>query len=209
MHNSGLNAAWPVDLHFESPQRSRLIGAQLRTWVKRSAWMALMGVMAWLLTLVFQLVKHQETYQATLTEQTLLNQKIAEFETKQKKSQIKISTLTPTQLRGYNAVIRQINIPWQDIFEDLERATPADVALISIEPDGQRASVKLQAEAKTLATLLSYADSLQQRGVLGRITYSKHETNEQDKNKPVRLSLELALLPPPKLATLQTRQAAP
>jgi hypothetical protein len=68
-----------------------------------------------------------------------------------------------------------------------------DVALISIEPDGARSSVKLVAEAKSLTTLLNYSSKLQQNGIFGRITYTKHETNEQDTNKPVRLSFELEL----------------
>ncbi len=107
--------------------------------------------------------------------------------------------LSQDQRRQLNRVILQLNTPWQDLFQQLERSTPPDVALISIEPDAYRASVKLQAEAKSLDTLLSYAASLASRDVLGALTYSKHETNDQDPNKPIRLSFEMALRTPARL----------
>ena len=123
-----------------------------------------------------------------------MRQQTIELKAKQQKqNQLPVSTLTPLQVRGYNSVIRQLNVPWKNLFEDLEAMTPMDVALISIEPDGSRSTVKLVAEAKSLATLLSYSSKLQQNGIFGRIAYSKHETNEQDANKPIRLSFELEL----------------
>lgn len=103
--------------------------------------------------------------------------------------------LTTDQRQGLRAVARQLNIPWQELFEQLERSTPPQVALVSVEPDGQRGTVRLQAEAKSLDTLLQYAAALQGQGVLGRLTYNKHETNGQDPNRPMRLTFELVLLP--------------
>jgi small-conductance mechanosensitive channel len=101
--------------------------------------------------------------------------------------------------RNLNTVIRQLNTPWQDLFDQLERLTPDDIALISIEPDARRRSIKLQAEAKMLDALLVYAAGLEQQGVFGRLTYSKYETNEKDANKPTRLSFELELRTPERL----------
>jgi Tfp pilus assembly protein PilN len=103
--------------------------------------------------------------------------------------------LSNEQRQGINQVIRQLNTPWSSIFEQIEQATPAGVALIQVEPDGQQ-GIKLQAESKSLDTLLAYAASLQHRGVLGSLVYSKHETNEQDTNKPIRLSFQLGLARP-------------
>ncbi len=108
-------------------------------------------------------------------------------------------TLTEEQRRGLNTVIRQLNTPWQDMFDQLEAATNTDIALISIEPDAKRATVRLVAEAKRVDTLFAYASELQQQGVFGRLTYSKHETNDQDSNKPVRLSFELDMQMPQRL----------
>lgn len=107
--------------------------------------------------------------------------------------------LTSEQRRQLSSVIRQLNTPWQDVFEQIEADTPKDIALISIEPDAKRAVLRLQAEATTLETLLSYAARVQYQGVLGLLTYSKHETNEQDPNKPIRLTVEYSLQTPSRL----------
>jgi Tfp pilus assembly protein PilN len=110
-------------------------------------------------------------------------------------------TNSEEQRHSLNTVIRQLNTPWQDLFDQLEKTTPPEIALISIEPDAKRATIRLVAEAKRLENLLAYADALQLQGVLGRLTYSKHETNDQDSNKPVRLSFELEIRMPLRLLT--------
>lgn len=111
--------------------------------------------------------------------------------------------------RHLSTVVRQLNTPWQDLFNQLERRTPSEVALLSIEPDTLRDSIKLQAEAKTLDALLVYAAGLEQQGLFGRLTYSKHETNDQDPNKPTRLSFELEVRMPDRLDVLQESLHAP
>lgn len=111
--------------------------------------------------------------------------------------------------RHINAVVRQLNTPWQDLFNQLERITPAEVALLSIEPDAHSSTIKLQAEAKTLDTLLLYAAGLEQQGLFGRLTYSKHETNDQDTNKPIRLSFELEVRTPDRLDVFQKNPHSP
>jgi hypothetical protein len=118
--------------------------------------------------------------------------------------------ITPATRTALNGVIQHLNVPWHDIFEQLEASIPPDVALLSIEPNGQRRQIRLQAEAKSLDSLLRYASTLQQNGIFGRLSYSKHETNDQDPNRPVRLSFELGLSPPKRLAdssALTTQEA--
>ena len=197
--------AWPTTLKFESPPRFSFLGAQrgkLREWLLL---IALLIVSVWLMILAAKLLQNEHDYQTVLSQNDALSLKIKNLDARHQQSQKSALTLSSTQIRAYNSVIRQLNIPWQQIFEDLERLTPTEVALISIEPDGARASVKFQAEAKTLSILLIYAAALKQQGIFGRITFSKHETNEQDKNKPVRLSFELALVPSDAIAQRQTQ----
>lgn len=109
------------------------------------------------------------------------------------------ATVPPASLDAFNAVVVQLSVPWHDIFEQLEQATPPEVALLGMEPDGQRRQIRLQAEAASLDALLRYAASLQNQGAFGRLNYSKHETNAQDPNRPVRLSFELGLATPVRL----------
>ena len=180
--------------HFEHLPRYSFWGARTSFWKTLCKALALTFLMGWLVFECLEIFKTQQTIQLLASQEQELRQQIVELKAKQQKQkQLPASELTPLQVRGYNNVIRRLNVPWKNLFEDLEAMTPMDVALISIEPDGSRSTVKLVAEAKSLTTLLSYSSKLQQNGIFGRITYSKHETNEQDTNKPTRLSFELAL----------------
>jgi hypothetical protein len=101
--------------------------------------------------------------------------------------------LTVQQTRDWNLVTRQLNTPWATILDALETSTPEDVALVTIEPDAGRASVRLQVEAKTLDALLAYAQGLKSNGPFEEVTLLKHETNDQDATRPMRLSLDVRL----------------
>jgi Tfp pilus assembly protein PilN len=101
--------------------------------------------------------------------------------------------LPPEERRAWNQVVRQLNTPWSSLLAALESVTPEDVALVSIEPDARQASVRVQAEAKSLDALLVYAQALKGAEPFADVAPVKHETNEQDPNRPVRLTLNLRL----------------
>jgi hypothetical protein len=101
--------------------------------------------------------------------------------------------LKKQQAAALNAVARQLNTPWMDVFDVLERRTPANVALVSIEPDGRRNIVRVQAEARRLDELLAYAESLERDPEVTRVVLLRHETNDRDDNHPVQLSFEVTL----------------
>lgn len=105
----------------------------------------------------------------------------------------RLRQLSAQQRQAWGQVARQLNTPWAFLLDALEAGTPADVALVSIEPDARVGSVRLQAEAKSLDTLLAYAKDLGALPLFDSVILIKHETNEQDGNKPVRLGLDLRL----------------
>ncbi|MFD2273962.1 hypothetical protein ACFS07_31255 [Undibacterium arcticum] len=52
------------------------------------------------------------------------------------------------QALAVNGAIAQLNLPWRDVFESIESATPATIALLALEPDAKKQLVKGWAEAK-------------------------------------------------------------
>ena len=103
--------------------------------------------------------------------------------------------LTVQQTRDWNQIARQLDTPWPAILDALESSTPETVALVAIEPDPLHGSVRLQVEAKTLDALLGYAQSLKTTAPFQEVVLLKHETNEQDATRPMRLSLDARLEP--------------
>jgi Tfp pilus assembly protein PilN len=194
MKNKASSMSRAVMHHFESYPKYSFWGTRTGFWNMLFKALTLTAVLGWLAFESAELFKTQQTIQALSSQIQDLRQQSIAFKTKQQQqAQVPVSTLSPVQIRGYNTVIRQLNVPWKHVFNDLEAMTPLDVALISIEPDGSRSTIKLVAEAKSLTTLLRYSSQLQHNGIFGHITYSKHETNEQDANKPIRLNFELEL----------------
>jgi len=61
--------------------------------------------------------------------------------------------------------------------------------------------VRLQVEAKGLDALLAYAGELRSVPLFAHVNLVKHETNEQDANRPMRLALNIRLRAQPGSAT--------
>lgn len=101
--------------------------------------------------------------------------------------------LTREQMRAWNVVARQLNMPWARMLDTLEQATPDDVALVAIEPESRDGTVRLLAEAVALEPLLAYAQALRGTGVFAEAALVKHEIQEQDPQRPVRITLLLRL----------------
>ena len=122
----------------------------------------------------------QVVYQA----QSQLNERAA-------RTQLASQFVVPeAQALAVNKAIEQLNLPWRDLFDAMESATPANIALIAIEPDAKKHVLKATAEAKTSDDMIGYIEQLKRQEFFGSVLLTKHEINEQDPNKPVRFQLE-------------------
>jgi hypothetical protein len=90
------------------------------------------------------------------------------------------------EIAAANAVIRQLNLPWEEMFSAFELATNDEVALLGIEPDAKKKVVKVTAESKTAEGMLNYIKRLQQATLLDDVLLQKHELQTRDPEKPLR-----------------------
>ncbi len=102
------------------------------------------------------------------------------------------SALPPDSRKGINRVIRRLNTPWPQVFATIERLTPPHVAILRLEPDGHGV-LTIEAESTSIDHVIAYAGDLAHQGVFGDVSYRRHSTNDQDPNRPVRLTFQLAL----------------
>ncbi|WP_413439161.1 PilN domain-containing protein [Sulfuriferula sp. GW1] len=93
------------------------------------------------------------------------------------------------QIRQANAILQQLALPWDALFQTLEATRDQDIALLSIQPDAAKQSVRIGGEAKNLTTLLAYITRLEQGRVLDHVYLTSHEVRTQDAEQPVRFSL--------------------
>lgn len=101
--------------------------------------------------------------------------------------------LPANERAAWGQLASALNTPWNSVFDTLESSIPTDVALISIEPDAARSTLRLEAEAATLDALLKAMRALGESEGIARVNLVKHETQEQHPARAVRLVADIQL----------------
>lgn len=97
-----------------------------------------------------------------------------------------------TEINQANVILAQLALPWEALFRDIESSQRNRVALLSIEPNTDKRTVKITGEAKDLAAMLSYTQFLQQKESLTGVYLQSHHVELQSAEKPVRFTLHAA-----------------
>lgn len=98
--------------------------------------------------------------------------------------------ISDTQAAAVNAAVMQLNLPWRALQDAIGAATPASIAMLALEPDARRRSIRITAEAKTSDAMIAYVEALKEQEMFAAVTLTRHEINEQDANRPIRFQLE-------------------
>jgi hypothetical protein len=96
------------------------------------------------------------------------------------------------QVRQANLVVQEMTIPWDRLFRGLESAEDDEVALLELEPDAAKRTVRISGEAKHLEAMLEYSRRLERTGTLDRVVLLGHEIRIDDAQRPVAFSLSAA-----------------
>ncbi|MDL2356071.1 MAG: PilN domain-containing protein [Pseudomonadota bacterium] len=94
------------------------------------------------------------------------------------------------QADAVNTAVLQLNLPWRDLHDAVAAATPAAIALLALEPDPRRRSIKITAEAKTSDDMIAYVEQLKQQPLFADVALLRHEINATDPNRPIRFQLD-------------------
>jgi len=90
------------------------------------------------------------------------------------------------EIKHANAIMRQLTLPWGELFASAESTVTPEVALLSIESETDKRRVKISGEAKNLESILGYLRYLEARPSLVEVYLQSHELQKQDKEQPVR-----------------------
>jgi len=94
------------------------------------------------------------------------------------------------QASAVNAAVLQLNLPWRALHDAVQAGTPANIALLALEPDARKSTVRITAEAKTSEDMIAYVEQLQKDEWFSAVVLARHEINEQDPNRPIRFQLD-------------------
>jgi Tfp pilus assembly protein PilN len=96
----------------------------------------------------------------------------------------------PAQALAVNAAVLQLNLPWRALHDAVQAGTPARIALLALEPDAKKSTVRITAEAKSSDDMIAYVEQLQKSEWFSGVVLARHEINEQDPNRPIRFQLD-------------------
>ena len=104
-----------------------------------------------------------------------------------RQSGIPPGSISAAEATAVNTAITKLNLPWHDILEAVEQATPDTIALLSLEPDAQHNLMRINAEAKDSSAMLSYLRTLKNQELFqeqrGDVTLTMQKSlSDADKN---------------------------
>lgn len=100
--------------------------------------------------------------------------------------------ISAPQAAAVNAAVLQLNLPWRALHDAIGAATPPSIALLALEPDARKGTMRITAEAKSSDDMIAYIESIKQQELFASVTLARHEINDQDANRPIRFQLDAA-----------------
>jgi len=99
--------------------------------------------------------------------------------------------LAPAQIAAANRAIRQLNLPWRDVFDALEEAASKEVSVVSIEPEAQNHTVRVSSEVANADDMVGFIRRLKQQPQFEAVSLRAHRVEERDPNHPLRFTIEV------------------
>ncbi|MBN3759281.1 pilus assembly protein [Burkholderia sp. Ac-20365] len=95
------------------------------------------------------------------------------------------------QAAAVNLAVARLNLPWDNLLDAVEAATPTQIALMSITPEPGRALIRIEAECASSKDMLDYLSSLGRQPILGRVTLTRHELVKDGMDNVLRFQVEV------------------
>lgn len=84
-----------------------------------------------------------------------------------------------------NAILDQMNLPWEALFDSIEHAATGDVALLSIQPNVGNRTVRLSGEAKSMTELLDFVEALERESVFENVHLLSYKIKQDNPYRPI------------------------
>lgn len=100
--------------------------------------------------------------------------------------------LAPAVVTANARVSAALAHPWGPLLKELEHLAEPRVSLLGFEAQGATRQLRITAEAKTMAEVIAYVESLRLSPVLGSVVLASHEVITQDGVSVIRFSVGIA-----------------
>lgn len=76
---------------------------------------------------------------------------------------------TQASIRRANAIIDQLTVPWEGLFDAVEGADSSGLGLLAMTPTARDRSVRLSGEGRSVPDVLAYVERLSDQAGLGQV----------------------------------------
>lgn len=101
-------------------------------------------------------------------------------------------TLSPeaeVDFKRATEVLRQLTLPWEELFLAVESSSTPQVTLLGMEPDMEKHVINISCESRDIGSMLSFMKRLEARQEFNSVYLQSHQIQERDPERPVRFSL--------------------
>lgn len=106
------------------------------------------------------------------------------------RSTVADTALSLAKTQALSTAIQKLNLPWRDLLDTVERSTPKNIALLSLEPDASKNTLVVVAESANAQAMLDYVSQLKGQDLFLEVRLVMHEISKQDPFAPYRFQIE-------------------
>jgi Tfp pilus assembly protein PilN len=100
-----------------------------------------------------------------------------------------LNEATQREFDAARQVLHELALPWEPLFRSIEAAVDAHSALLSVEPDPVRRTVRIGGEARDYLAAIAFMQRLESAQVLHGVHLLSHEVREDVAERPVQFTL--------------------
>lgn len=130
-------------------------------------------------------VQAQDEFQSTLNE--------AERQSRSAKAKPRAAApaLAPAVIMANARVSKAVAHPWGKLLKELENLAEPGIALLGFEAQGATRQLRITGEAKTMAEVIAYVESLRLSPVSSSVVLGSHEVVSQAGVSVIRFTVEI------------------
>ncbi|MEK6686397.1 MAG: PilN domain-containing protein [Pseudomonadota bacterium] len=84
-----------------------------------------------------------------------------------------------------NAILDQINLPWETLFDSIEHAATEEIALLSLQPNVSGRSLRISGEAKNMSKLLDFVEALERELIFENVHLLNYKIKQDNPHRPI------------------------
>lgn len=88
-----------------------------------------------------------------------------------------------------NAILGQINLPWETVFNSVEQAINEDVALLTMQPNVGSQALRIGGEARDMAVLLDFVEALEREPIFKNVHLLSYKIKQDTPHRPINFQL--------------------